>query len=93
MNAPTKPKENFMYIEANSIRLRENLRSYLDHMLSTGDRVLITRHGKPVAALVSPKDLNALEKVENNREIFMQNRHDAKMREFRAMKEVLDGEG
>ncbi len=82
-----------MYIEANSIRLRENLRSYLDHMLSTGDRVLITRHGKPVAALVSPKDLNALEKVENNREIFMQNRHDAKMREFRAMKEVLDGEG
>ena len=42
-----------MYIEAKSNRLRKELRAYLDHVMATSDRVLITRHGKEVAALVT----------------------------------------
>lgn len=79
-----------MYLEANSQQMRENLRGYIDNMMATGDRVLITRHGKPVAAMVSPRDPEALETVQNNREMFAQNRHEAKMRKFRTMKEMLD---
>ena len=81
-----------MYIEAKSDKLRANLRSYIDHVIATGDRVLITRHGKEIAALVSTKDFEALETVENNREIFLENRHDAKMQEFRVMKVALEGD-
>lgn len=81
-----------MHIETNSIRLRDNLRSYLDQVLASGERVLITRHGKPVAALVSPRDLEALEKAENGREALLRARQEAQMREFQALKAGLDGD-
>ena len=81
-----------MYIEAKTNRLRKDLRAYLDHVMATGDRVLITRHGKEVAALVTARDFEALEKAQNNREALMEMRHEAKMREFRALKEGLDGD-
>ena len=82
-----------MYIEAQSDKLRKNLRDYIDHVMATGDRVLITRHGKEMVALVSAKDFEALEQVAKNREMFLENRHDAKMQEFRAMKAALEGSG
>ncbi len=82
-----------MYIEVSALRLRDNMRTYIDHMIATGDRVMITRYGRPVAALVSPADLEALEKVENNREVFLQTRHEAQLEEFRTMKAAMKGEG
>ena len=49
-----------MFIEAKTDRLRTNLRTYLDHVVTTGDRVVISRHGQEVAALVSLRDFKAL---------------------------------
>ena len=51
---------------------------------------MITRHGKPVAVLVSFRDLEALEKVANNGQCFLRARQEAHLREFRALKEGLD---
>ncbi len=48
---------------------------------------MITRNGRDAFAVVSVKDLQALEDVEANREEFLENRHQATLREFRALKE------
>ena len=82
-----------MYAEITCLTLRDNLRDTVDRLMLTGERVMITRHGKPVAALVSPRDLEALEEVANNREVFLRSRQEAQLREFRALKEGLDGAG
>ena len=81
-----------MYIDANAAHLRHNLRAYLDHVAATGDRVLILRHGKELAALVPVSDFNALEKVSNSREDYLNARHESRMKEFRIMKAVMEGE-
>ncbi len=47
---------------------------------------MVTRDGRDAFAVVSVKDLIALEEVTQNREEFLENRHQAKMREFRALK-------
>lgn len=78
-----------MYIEELSSNVRNGLCAYMDHLKATGERVLITRYGQGIAALVSVEDLKALEWVEQNREEFLEARHHAKMREFRALKEGL----
>ncbi len=80
-----------MYSETTCQNLRDDLRRHLDHMTASGSRLLITRHGKPVAALVSPHDLEALEKVDNTRETLLRARQDAQLREFQEMKEALIG--
>ena len=79
-----------MYIEANSSELRDKLRAYLDHVAATGDRVLITRYNGEMAALVSVRDFELLEKVENGREEFLEHRHAQQMEEFRRMKAGME---
>lgn len=41
---------------------RNNMGDLLDRVLG-GERITITRHGKPIAALVGPRDLEALAAV------------------------------
>ena len=44
---------------------RRGLSDILNRVVYGGERVVITRHGKDVAAIVSSKDLEALEKIED----------------------------
>ena len=81
-----------MYIEVSSSRMRKNFSACLHHHLSTGDRILITRYGRGMAAMVSAKDLQALEQVENNREEFLEWQSERQLREFRGLKSAMEGE-
>jgi prevent-host-death family protein len=56
-----------MHVRTSSRKLRENWRTFLDHVTATGDRLVVTRHGQPVAALVSMGDLHSLEAEEEGR--------------------------
>jgi prevent-host-death family protein len=56
-----------MHVRTSSRKLRENWRAFLDHVTATGDRLVVTRHGQPVAALVSMGDLQSLEAAEEGR--------------------------
>jgi len=78
-----------MVIEVSSDRLRSQLSAHVDHLLATGERLILTRHGRSVAALVRIADLAALESVEQNREIFLEQRHAERMREFRMLRDGL----
>jgi antitoxin (DNA-binding transcriptional repressor) of toxin-antitoxin stability system len=78
-----------MVIEVSSDRLRSQLAAHVDHLLATGERLILTRHGRSVAALVRMKDLEALESVEQNRELFLEQRHAERMREFRMLRDGL----
>lgn len=49
--------------------LREGLSDHLGRVQYAGARLVITRNGKPVAALVHIKDLRALEWVEDQSDI------------------------
>lgn len=75
-----------MFVTVSSRRLRENFRSYLDHVLASGDRVLIYRHGKEVAALVCCEDFNALEAAAGRNERLMEHHHQEAMERLRVMK-------
>ena len=44
---------------------RERLAEITSPIRSSGERILLQEHGKPVAALVSPSDLEALELLED----------------------------
>lgn len=55
----TEPTRGFATIDVS--RLREGLRDVLDEVVENGKRRIVTRHGKPVAALVPLGDLRALE--------------------------------
>lgn len=78
-----------LYTAIASLDFRNRLSQSLNHVMSTGARLLITRNGKDAAALVTVRDLDALERVERNREDLMQVRHEVMMREFRALKEEV----
>ena len=49
--------------------VRENWGETLDGVLYRGDRVVITKSGKPAAALVSTEDLALLELIEDRIDI------------------------
>ena len=76
-----------MFIKTHISKFRQNISAYLDHHLSTGDRIIVARNGRELGAFVSMKDFRALEEVEKNREEFAEQRHVARMREFRMLKE------
>lgn len=45
---------------------RRDLAELLNRVAYSGERVVIDRHGRPMAALVSPEDLELLEDLENS---------------------------
>jgi prevent-host-death family protein len=45
-------------------KAREFLADLITEVAFKGERVLLTRHGKPVAALISAEDLERLEQLE-----------------------------
>jgi prevent-host-death family protein len=44
---------------------RRDLSDILNRVVYSGERIIITRHGKNIAAIVSSKDLELLEKIED----------------------------
>ena len=78
-----------MFHNVNSREIRANFRAYLDHVMKTGDRVLIYRHGKEVAALVCREDFNALEEAAARSPWEMERRHREAMERMRVMKERM----
>ncbi len=50
-------------------KLRTTISDLLDRVVHHGERVAVERYGKPVAALVSPEDLELLEAIENRMDI------------------------
>ncbi len=49
--------------------LRTTISDILDRVVHHGERVAVERYGKPVAALVSSRDLELLEAIENSMDI------------------------
>ena len=80
-----------MYDETAAHKLRQNLRQILDRIAADGSRQMILRNGVPVAALVAPTDLHALEKADGSRMEFFERMNEAKLREIRWLKDGLDG--
>ncbi len=50
-------------------KLRITISDILDRVVHHGERVAVERYGKPVAALVSPEDLELLEAIEDRMDI------------------------
>ena len=50
-------------------KLRITISDLLDRVVHHGERVAVERYGKPVAALVSPEDLELLEAIENRMDL------------------------
>lgn len=50
-------------------KLRTTISGLLDRVVHHGERVSVERYGKPVAALVSPEDLELLEAIEDRMDI------------------------
>ncbi len=46
--------------------LRSNLGDTIARTAYTGERVIVTRHGKPAAALISAEDLEYFERLEDS---------------------------
>ena len=78
-----------MFVNASSRQIRANFRAYLDHVMSTGHRVLIFRHSAEVAALVSKRDFEALEAVTHHNQKMLEHRHEQHMERMRIMKEHM----
>lgn len=78
-----------MYVEANIVPFRQDLRAYLDQLAHDGKRVLILRHNREVGALVSVRDLNALESAEANGEMLMRARQQTSLEEYMALRAAL----
>lgn len=47
-----------------TVEARDNFAELIDRAALTGERIVITRHGEPMAALVSLDDLEIVEEVE-----------------------------
>ncbi|MFK7939403.1 MAG: type II toxin-antitoxin system Phd/YefM family antitoxin [Roseovarius sp.] len=78
-----------MYDTLSALQFRSQFSQCLTHVGYTGKRLLIVRHGRDAAALVTVQDLDALEEAQHNSEAFMKARHDAKMREWQLLKDGL----
>ena len=50
-------------------KLRTTISDLLDRVVHHGERIAVERYGKPVAALVSPEDLELLEAIEDRIDI------------------------
>lgn len=51
-----------------TVEARENFAELIDRAALTGERIVVTRHGEPMAALVSLDDLELIEEIERRLE-------------------------
>lgn len=51
-----------------TVEARENFAELIDRAATSGERIVITRHGEPMAALLSLDDLELIEEVERRLE-------------------------
>jgi len=51
-----------------TVEARDNFAELIDRAALTGERIVITRHGEPMAALVSLDDLEIVEEIERRLE-------------------------
>ena len=58
-----------MYRRVSTIGLRDGLADVLGRVRHAGERVVVTRSGKPVAAIVPLETLQSLEKLENEYDV------------------------
>ncbi|MBI3838160.1 MAG: type II toxin-antitoxin system prevent-host-death family antitoxin [Planctomycetia bacterium] len=56
-------------MNASIVNIRSNLADTLNRVAYAGERVVLERRGKPVAALVSIEDLELLERLENEADL------------------------
>ncbi len=56
-------------MNANVVDVRNTFSDYLNRASYRGERIVIERRGKPVAALVSLDDLEVLEQLENDADL------------------------
>ena len=78
-----------MFRTISTVDFRKDLSAHLLSVQTTGERILITKNGKDAVALVSVRDLHALEHVEGRREEAVRLRHQRMLEEFRALKDGL----
>ncbi|OPZ87197.1 MAG: hypothetical protein BWY76_00575 [bacterium ADurb.Bin429] len=50
--------------EVTIVELREQLATWLGKASDAGERVVVTKHGKPIAAVIPYADLRLLQKIE-----------------------------
>jgi prevent-host-death family protein len=58
-------REHTAVISAGAVEFRQGVSRYLSQVEFAGERVAITRHGKPVAAVVPLEDLEVLEALDD----------------------------
>lgn len=63
-NEERKEANSVQRIEIGSNEARRQLTDLVNRVAYSGRRVVITRHGKPYAALIGPQDLEKLEASE-----------------------------
>jgi prevent-host-death family protein len=56
-------------MNASIVNIRSNLADTLNRVAYAGERVVLERRGKPLAALVSIADLELLERLENEADL------------------------
>lgn len=61
-------------------KIRNNMADALNRVAYQGERITLTRHGKPIAALVSPDDLALLESLEDREDAIAARRALAQMK-------------
>ncbi len=72
--------------EVSSDRFRSHLRSYLDQVMASQKRLIITRHGQALAALVPVHEGRALWQVANNTAMYEEWRATYRLNEARTLR-------
>ena len=55
--------------EISSSSVRQNLSKIIDAVRMAGERILVTQHGRPVAAVISVEDLELLQLLEDRMDV------------------------
>ena len=66
--------------------LRAHLRGYLEHVRMGGGHVIVTRHGRPLAGIVTVTETRSLWRVANEREVYSEWRMTRRLDEERRLR-------
>lgn len=80
-----------MYKTLTALQFRSQFSECLTHTWKTGDRLLIVRHNRDTAALVSASDMDLLEDVDGKGLSYKRWQMEDQMRRWEALKAGLDG--